>query len=269
MRGKAMLLFVMLAMLSFSLVYASPVNIPTSISSKEGAFLSNEDRQNMGAGKEEEVDVSASFVFDNLSERKMKDYSAKAQANFFAGKLAVTLIDTFDIYALFGGMSNAEYKGIAADSDVKLNLEDKFMWGVGLSTIVYEWENSGFALFADGNYRSIQDIDLESATIDGTEYQKPDILDVSAKWQEWQFAFGVSKKFKYFIPYVGGKYSDVKAGAKATVSGTTYDAGNTKSKNKVGLFIGASIVPTKGIFIDLQGRFIDEQAFSVTATLKF
>ena len=29
-------------------------------------------------------------------------------------------------------------------------------------------------------------------------------------WQEWQAAFGAAKKFKYFMPYGGIKYSDFR-----------------------------------------------------------
>jgi len=258
--GRRSVCLVALVMLLCSQVFASPVNMPTAISSKEGAFLDKE-------GKD--VDASASFVFDNISERKMKDYSAEASANIYAGRVALSLMDKFDIYALFGGISGTEYKGVVEGSDVTLSCKDNFLWGIGLNAIVYEWEKEGIKLFADGNYREAQDIDLDTVTIDGTEYQKPDVIDTSAKWQEWQVAFGVSKEFQYFIPYAGIKYSDVKAGAKATYSGTVYNAGNTKSKDKVGPFVGVSLVPTKGVSIDLQGRFVDETAFSVIATLKF
>jgi len=275
MKGKVVLLFLMLALFSVSLVYASPVNLPTGISSKEGALLTKQDRADMMAGSEEDVDLSASLAFDHISKRKMKYDSPEAQGNFYEGKLTVTLIDIFDIYGLFGGVSDAEYKFIDRGSDdVEYNLENQYMWGVGLSAIVFELEDSeegdtGFTLFVDGNYRSVRDIDIESATINGAEVQESDLLYASAEWQEWQLAIGVSKKFKYFIPYAGVKYSDVKAEGKATYLGTKYDMGDNESKDKVGPFVGVSIVPTNGFSIDLQGRFVDEEAYSVSATLKF
>ncbi len=114
------------------------------------------------------------------------------------------------------------------------------------------------------------DMDYESVSKDGTTYSKNQLGGkTDAKWQEWQAAFLIGKKFNNFIPYAGLKYSDIKASAKAIISGTTYDSDSTDSDNKVGVFVGCSIIPTKQLSIDLQGRFIDEEAFTVGICNKF
>jgi hypothetical protein len=254
-------------MLLVGVAYAAPVNLPNGIKGNEGLFLTEKMYEELDYAKE--IGVSASFVFDDLLGRKMKDFNAKADAKIYEGKLAFTFFNRFDIYALLGAITSAEYKGMVSGSDVKLGLKDKFMVGGGLNVVIYEWQQSGISLFADANYRTASDMPIDSATVDGTKYSLSSIVNAKAKWQEWQGALGISKKFKYCIPYFGIKYSDATAGAKATVSGTTYDFGHTGSKNKVGPFVGISILPIKGVSVDIDGRFVDEEAFSVSATLRF
>ncbi|MBU0633573.1 MAG: hypothetical protein KKA52_00750 [Candidatus Omnitrophica bacterium] len=246
-------------------VFAAPVNLPQGVKGKEGVFLNEKI-----AGV---VDVSGSVLYDNFS-RKIKSGgdSGKIDANFYGGQVGLTFSDRFDFYALFGGLSDAELKNSDLGSDVTFEFEDKLMWGLGLSAIIHEWEDSGIQIFGDGNYRQSRNISVDAIVIDGVRYTKDQFTpgsSIEAKWDEWQVALGISKKFDYFIPYVGVKYSDIKTSAKATVSGTSYQSDAAKSKGKVGPFIGVSILPMKGVSIDLGGRFVDETAFSAKATIRF
>lgn len=61
----------------------------------------------------------------------------------------------------------------------------------------------------------------------------------------------------------------MEASVKATYAGTTYDLGSADADKVVGLFVGCAITPFESFSIDLQGRFIDETAFTVKATYKF
>ena len=154
-------------------------------------------------------------------------------------------MDRLDIYTTLGQINDPEFRQTFDGSDVKFELEDKFIWSVGLAGTIYEWEDAGIQLFGDGNYRRASGMDYKAVVVDGTRYTKSELSgEVDAKWEEWQVAFGVSKKFKYFIPYVGVKYSDVKASAKATAGGIEY-GDRDKSKRKVGPFLGVSIVPIR------------------------
>jgi len=128
------------------------------------------------------------------------------------------------------------------------------MWGIGVDGTIYEWEKYGLSIFGDINYRQAKDIGAETLVIDGTEYKLGDFdITAKAKWEEWQVALGIAMKFKYFIPTYGIKYFDVKTSAKISYSGDTYGSDSAKSKNKVDPFIGVSIIPVKGISIDLDG----------------
>ena len=256
--------------LNVTKIFASPIYLPEMVKGKEGLFLAKHQDWSKYLNLTDEGGISFAYVYDHLSERKLKE-GGKATADMMGGKITLSFLNRFDIYTVLGQLQNPDFKENILGSDVKASLEDKFIWSVGAGAIIYEWEEKGIKIFADGNYRKADDIELESVTVDGTTYSKSQLggTSVNAKWEEWQAALGISKELKYFIPYVGVKYSDVKASAKATVSGTTYDFGSVRSEGKVGPFIGVSIIPVKSVSIDICGRFVDEQAVSAAVTVRF
>ena len=258
---KKLGLITMCFVFTASLAMASPVNLPTDIKGQDGMKLIS----NLPVG------ISAGYVFDYVSKRKLTKDSGSADFYTNGGKIDLTILNNFDIYTVLGGVQSPELKGNYSDSDVKISLNDSFIWEVGASAILYQWKDQGIQIFGDGNYRQSNGLDIDSVTVDGTTYSKSQFQGVTAsvKWQEWQTALGVSKKFEYFIPYGGVVYSDVKASAKVKISGTTYDSGSVSSHTKVGPFVGVSILPTKWLSIDVTGRFVAEEAVSVGVNIKF
>jgi len=255
-------LLISLAVFQFIIIgflYAAPVDVPTEIQGMEGNIFND---KKLGIG------LSIAGEADFLGERKLgiegSEEIAKVKGQFYTSKIILTVINKFDIYGIFGKAENLEYK----DSGIKLKPKDKIVWGVGLSMPIYEWKNCGIKLFVDGKYRAVNNIDYFSNyksfspfSYDGGyysgSYAEPKFL---VNWQEWQVAFGAAKKFKYFMPYAGVKYSDFR---ESSINSVNY------SDTIVGIFIGCAITPIKAFSIDLQGRFIDETALAVKATYKF
>lgn len=240
--------------LAFGFVYAAPVDVPTKIQGLEGNIFND---------KELGIGLSIAAEADFLSSRKldMADYwsggTSKVKGQFYTSKIILTIINKFDIYGIFGRAGNLESKDAEGGG---FEPKDKLTWGVGLSVPIYEWKNYGIKLFADGKYRAVNNIDYNSNSPSyGGSYTIPSpkfLVD----WQEWQVAFGAAKKFKYFLPYLGIKYSDFRE-----FSGDM----TNRSSNIVGIFVGCAITPIRAFSIDLQGRFIDETAFTAKATYKF
>lgn len=251
-------LLVFLAFLHFlviGFVYAAPVDVPTVIQGLEGNIFND---------KELGIGLSIAAEADFLSKRKLDvaDYwgggTAKVKGQFYTSKIILTIINKLDIYGIFGKAENLESKDAGGGS---IKPKDKLSWGAGLSVPIYEWKNCGIKFFADGKYRAVNNIDYNSnshspSTYDGGSLTSPKFL---VDWQEWQVAFGAAKKFKYFMPYLGAKYSDFRefSGNKANYSDAI-----------VGIFVGCAVTPIKAFSIDLQGRFIDETALAVKATYK-
>lgn len=86
--------------------------------------------------------------------------------------------------------------------------------------------------------------------------------------QEWQVAPYVGYKIGNFVPYLGVKYSDLRA--KAVWGGA--DAGDWekgKADDNVGVFVGTDYKIGKNFSLNIEGRFVDETAMSFGATYKF
>jgi len=142
-----------------------------------------------------------------------------------------------------------------------------FLWGVGLS--IKSQELKEVDVFLNLYYRQMTDMNYTSVDLNGTNYGKTQLLEADTEWKEWHAAFGVSKDFENITPYAGIRYSDVEASGKVTITGTDYDLGSTNADKTFGLFVGTRIAPTKNINIDVQGRFLDETALMVSASLLF
>lgn len=209
--------------------------------------------------------ISAGVESDNVLDRELED-SSTAEFNAISGEIALEYDKKIKGYVTLGQVMNVEFEE-KFDSDVaKIIVEDKFIWGVGLAgkTSVLEVAD----LFGDLSYRMAEGMGWTSVDINGTIYQIADIMDANITWREWHAAVGISKDFKYITPYAGIRYSDAAAKLEATVDGTLYK-GSINAVNKMGVFVGARIVPAADTNIHIQGRFIDETALMVSASLPF
>jgi len=255
---RLLVFLVFLDFLIIGCVYAAPVDVPMGIQGIEGNILND---------KELGVGLSIAGEADFLSSRKLSvaDYwggdTSEVKGQFYTSKIILTVVNRFDIYGIFGKANNLESKDAGGNS---IKPKDKLTWGIGLSVPIYELKNYGIKFFADGKYRAVNNIDYNSnaqspSSYSGSYFGSVAVPKFLVDWQEWQLALGVAKKFKYWMPYFGVKYSDFRefSGDKANSSNTL-----------VGIFIGCAITPLKAFSIDLQGRFIDEAAFAVKATYK-
>ncbi|MEI6832055.1 MAG: hypothetical protein WCK61_05065 [Candidatus Omnitrophota bacterium] len=258
-RKLSVLLFI-LSFVVLGFLYAAPVDVPTKIQGLEGNIFND---------KELGIGLSIAAEADFLSSRKLDvaDYwgggTGKVKGQFYTSKIILTIINKFDIYGIFGKAENLESMGEEGDG---IKPKDKLTWGIGVSVPIYEWKNCGIKLFVDGKYRAVNNIDyysnlqLFSPSPYGGNYTSPPVPKFLVDWQEWQVALGAAKRFKYFMPYFGVKYSDFRE-----FSGEM----TNHSNNIVGIFVGCTIIPIRAFSIDLQGRFIDETAFTAKATYKF
>lgn len=262
MRKKNLILMMVIFFIASQAVYSAPINLPSTIKGIKGEIFSYEHEPL-------QIEVSAGLEADFVTKRKLDELNAKIEGNLYTAKLLFSSAEKFDLYVNLGHARDIEYKANILGSSVKFDLEDEFVWGTGIS-YVFTSQDDPLQIGIDGNYRRITDMDYTGLCVDDATYSKSQLGGkVNAKWREWQVALIVGKKFDLFIPYVGVKYSDVKASAKAIVSGSTYDLGSTDSKHKVGVFAGCSIVPVEQLSIDIQGRFIDETAITAGVSYKF
>jgi len=137
MRRKRMNLFVAGILFIPFVALGSPVNLPMKIKNLEGIFWKNESN----------IKIGFSPLFDFINERELSDDSGEAEGNIFSGKFTLSFDEKIDIYGILGYITDLEYHAKIGGSDVKYDLEDKFVWGVGLNAIVYEWEDEKICIF--------------------------------------------------------------------------------------------------------------------------
>ena len=263
MRKLVIFTLAILFVVSFtSVANSAPVTLPSGAKGMKGTVFEGEEE--WATAK-----LSVSVESDFISEIELEDLDGTVEGNINTVKLTYSLADRVDFYADLGTSRDIEYSANIGGSDLKAELTDEFAWGGGIAVLLYEWDN-GLALNTDIKYRTVEDMDYDSVTVDGTSYAADELGGkVDADYEEWQIAFGVSRKFKYFTPYAGIKYADGEYSAKVIAGGTTYDLGSTGNDNNIGCFVGCSFLPTEQFAIDIEGRFIDEEAVNVNLTYMF
>ena len=87
----------------------------------------------------------------------------------------------------------------------------------------------------------------------------------SAIWDEWQFSLLLAKGFGRFEPYLGIKTSQLYILRKDNLQDDWTWNG---AKGHFGIVAGSKIDIFKNLYLDLEGRFIDETAFSAALSYK-
>jgi opacity protein-like surface antigen len=213
------------------------------------------------------IGVELDFVTERDLDVSDEDVSIE-ELNWYAAKISFSITNRVEPYILLGaagGEFTEKYTGV----DLTYETETDFAWGIGTTILLYELEN-GIRVGLDGRYRSVEP-NIDKIILNNVSYSPGDvgISDFSAEYSEWQIAFGVSKEFGQFVPYGGIKYTDVEASMQATISGTTYKTDDVNSDDVIGIFVGCDFLPIENFSINVEGRFIDETAFSVALNYRF
>lgn len=238
-------------------VYAAPVgNLAEPKMLEEGIFLSEDALVSVRAG------YQGDFVFD----RRLKDLD-DAEISTNAGTVTLNLNKKIDIYGIFGA-TDGTFEETYGSTKVKYETDTAFSWGVGAKAILFERKDTVIGM--DGKYFNAEP-DLDKIISDGVTYNIPsaDVTEAKVEYDEYQIALGVAQKINMFVPYAGVKYSRAKGKLVATISGTKYESDDAKNKDEVGLFIGCSILPLKNISLNVEGRFLDEEALMVSGQIRF
>ena len=140
------------------------------------------------------------------------------------------------------------------------------MGGVGAGAILFE---GGCANLGIGSRYSSCHYEPLWLTIDGVNAS---VAGAHFHWDEWQINLDVSYKIDLLIPYLGIKYSNAQtklwqfpAGIAAGGSGTNY----FENRVPVGMYIGCTLSTGKYFMMNIEGRFIDEEAITVSGDLRF
>lgn len=200
-------------------------------------------------------------------------------------KVSYGILSNLDVYLKLGTAdfksthnyistwSTESNSGIWNEGNVKIEGENAFAYGFGMKG-TYPLKNDWF-VGCDAQYlRHKNDLKGTDSGI-SYGYWVPSMERASSEFysesfegnvvfQEWQIAPYIAKKLGNFIPYLGIKYSDQKMIYK-----DKYGKTNFKADDNFGMFFGTDYKIAENWKINLEGRFIDETAMSLTATYRF
>ncbi len=226
------------------------------------------------------VGFDSSFVFDrdfksqNTSvsgaSYKIKDMKID-QGYEEMTKISYGLLDWLDVYARLGAETAGSKGNIYDSAGVKqYTTKSKGVWG-------FAW---GFGLKAEHPLKNnwLIGCDLQylmSSSKAKASYTKIDTGVVtsttykSVVGYEWHVAPYVGYQLGHFTPYLGVRYSGLRAGAKKPADTVNFGKGKSEADDNVGIFVGTDYKIGDHWVLNLEGRFVDETALSVGATYRF
>lgn len=246
-------------------VYAAPVGLTSDADATEGELWAD---NNIG--------LSVGVVYDVVQERKLEVDTGDFEMQAVMARIGLSMLDRYNLYVDFGEATDMELDYTILGEKHAIKYDSGDIIGVGLSALIYRWDND-IEVGANVSYRQV-DLNIDSLSIDGVSYTSANLTSVTnTDYQEVQGAVELAWKTDNFIPYIGLKYSDVELGSDYTIAPQQYsDSKGKGSDRSIGAFVGLTITPSieatpqsEQLSINIEGRFIDEEALSIGIAYKF
>jgi hypothetical protein len=253
-------------LISVSAAYAAPVgNVATPSMLRKGIIWQDEEAQ---------YAVIASGDIDLTWDQNLKNQDNDTEYYYYGGKIGLIIMDRFMPYAILGGAEAKKQQFKIGSDKVRWDTKYDFVWGAGGTAVLYETKldqmgNGTLRFGVDGNYRQshlkVDKVVLNSESIEASSSR---VSQAKYELEQWQIALAVSYQVDQFAPYVGVKYSDATGEAVTKIDGTSYK-NDFRNKNNVGIFVGGDIVINNSMTANIEGRFIDETALSLSGVMRF
>lgn len=187
-----------------------------------------------------------------------------------AGSATLTLLERLDLYGVFGSSRMCAKWRFTSMADFVRNAEMEtkhaFLWAVGGRAILYSWGK--WDLGFGGRYSTLHN-GLSWITIDGSHISTK---GSRSRWRQFQVNSGLSYHIDLFTPYIGAYYLNVRHSLQNFSSPiANKEERNNLFKNSVpvGMYLGCSISSGSYFMLNIEGRVIAEEAFSVSGDFRF
>jgi hypothetical protein len=239
----------------------------------------------------------AGIETDFVSNRSFVDQDNKLKFNFYGVKAGAALKDNIFIYTVLGMGDMEDSKRIpeweparsvanVRIDRVEIETDPNFVFGLGITALMYEHkidEDVYLRIGLDVKYRRIS-LETDSAVIHLSNFDSGFKEVYSASYainmDEYQGALAASLQYENFVPYIGFKVSDCNGDEKIALQdfesrnsefgfGNIDYKGNFYTNGKIGYFIGLTYYISNTFSIGIEGRERDEEAFNITAQMRF
>ena len=140
-----------------------------------------------------------------------------------------------------------------------IDTDTDLAYAIGLSGTLFQFGNN-IEIGADISYLKFNP-DVETYS-----YYKVENIGMELDYEEFELALVVSKKIDLFIPYFGVKYSKVEM--EIPENSLTHQI-EMENEDNLGVFVGFDFLIKEDSSLNLEGRFLDDQAFSITFNFGF
>jgi len=280
-RGGLLLLlgFFLILLLSLPIIgFTAPVGNPatTDVPKGPGVFSMKQDKN---------LSIKTAVDFDFLFDKKIHADAATntkfTSAQWYMVRLSYGMFNERVEPYIKLGMAHIKSQWTEGATDIKLESDNGFAWGLGTKALIYNLEKPKVKFIGDLFYR-MADLDVEKGYVAGTQVT-PTKSKSKFAIREWQFALlaateidvsgsgrtealGVSK----IVPYAGIKYSDLSGRLRLTQSDATFfNPGKLEAEHNIGIFAGCDILGTDSVLLNVEGRLIDETALSAGMAVLF
>lgn len=241
----------------FALYQGNP-NTPDSI--EGGLFFCKDNFLEVRAGYEGDYTFDRDLKIENGPEENTDRYKGMLQQ----ATLVFNILNQFEIYGLGGGMRS--YLALRPSFDHKkreIHSNFDWVWGGGARFIAFTWGN--YTLGFDGKYQaanlSIKKLEVAHDHFSG-----------GATWkvERWQAGGAISYKCGWLVPYIGGRYAEVKDRLRSLPKRFwPHRKVDLVHRRPWGATAGCGFYPGNYYCLNLEARFVDEQALSISLDFKF
>jgi len=212
------------------------------------------------AGYEVDWTYGANFHTRSLDEVENEGYGYNSLAQW--GVFTLNFLDRVELFGnagIFSFQWDQERKG---GGHLSYKVDSSFAWGVGGRALLAYWEDLHLSINASYVDCSPSHVLVR---VESTRDWSSDI-----HFNAWQVGGGLSYQFGWFSPYVGVDYLNETIETGHFSSPLLPDKGFTFTlKNPFGIYLGMGIVLQKGLNFNIEARFINEEALSFSADMKF
>lgn len=189
---------------------------------------------------------------------------ANFNGNFL--KLTANILRRINFYAKAGTVQprfQFALPGAVTTSNSLTNRKTLPAWGLGAKVLAFKVDRLSFAVESSYFQTDHRNFLLFSATTP----VNPANRDV--RWYNWQVSSAVSWNICPLVPYAGAKYSRTILTLDQSTQAIPVDPFKLDNRRKFGFFLGCTLLASRYLEMNFEGRFIDEQSFSGTLGFRF
>ncbi|MFH1189139.1 MAG: hypothetical protein V1682_00420 [Candidatus Omnitrophota bacterium] len=217
------------------------------------------------------------YVATNVSATRLEiDY------NQVWSKIAVGITDYLNVYTKIGTVTKATYRIRTTNGmDGNIKTEPSFMWGLGVAGAYKFGRNKDWMLGADAAFNEWRNRTTSSDTISGAQDK---YMNVTGSFDTWEFQLTpyIAKRFDLMNedlqlkPYMGPVWEMYRMRTNGSIKYTSQLTGlrgettvKTRERQPLGIVIGIDVTLYKHVTLNVEGRFINETALSLSGSYRF